>query len=100
MIPDVFTADILRWINVALAMIVVILMITGSMHRWAVMPARLKRVIPWVVATYVVIAYGSGEVAASDADVDPGIRVVLLILVLLGLVVALAWRITDDTYDS
>lgn len=99
MSPDLITADTLRWVNVVLAMLVVILMITGSMRRWGSLPARLRRVVPWVIATYVVIAYGSGEVAASGADVDPGIRVVLLILVLLGLVVALAWRISDDTYE-
>lgn len=92
-------ADFLRWTNVVLAMLVVALMITGTIRRWAVMPGRLRRVIPWVIGTYVVIAYGSGEVAASSTDVDPGIRVLLLILILLGLVVALLWRMHDDTYD-
>jgi len=89
--------DILRWLNVLLAMFVVAAMVAGSMARWHVMPKRLKRIIPWVVMTYVVIAYGSGEAARQDTP--PGVRIALMLCTLAGLLVALLWRIDDDTYE-
>lgn len=91
--------DVVRWLNVALAALVVVLLIAGSMRRWHVMPERMRRIVPWVIATYVVIAYGSGEVASAEEPVDPGLRVTMLVLVLVGLVIALMYRIDDDHYD-
>lgn len=93
-LEDVFLWDYFRWVNVILSMAVVSLLIAGTWHRWASMPARYKRMAPWLIGTYVVIAYGSGEAVALD--VQPGVRVVLLTCNLMGLVVAILYRITDD----
>ena len=90
--------DALRWLNVVLSMIVVAALVAGAFHRWHVMPKRFQRITPWVIGTYVIIAYGSGEAAA--ADVEPGLRVALLNLDLIGLVIVLLYRIGDDTYDE
>ena len=92
-------ADIVRWANVALASIVVVAMVAGTVARWDIMPSRLRRIVPWVILTYVVIAYGSGEVASSTEPVDPGLRVFLLVGTLSGLAIALLYKIHDDTYD-
>lgn len=85
--PDWWTA--FRWANVALSSTAVVLMIVGSFRHWDVLTLRVKRIIPWVVMTYVVIAYGSGELATTDPPVPPGIRVMMAFLTLTGLVVAL-----------
>lgn len=91
--------DTVRWINVALSGLVVVLLLIGAIYRWDSMPKRFQRITPWVIGTYVIIAYGSGEVAAT-ADVDPGIRVALMFLDLCGLVVALLYRFGDESYDD
>jgi hypothetical protein len=91
-------SDVLRLVNVGLAMIVVVLLIAGSIHRWQVMPKRIRRVVPWIVATYVVIAYGSGEAASENTPA--GVRVAMLACVLCGLVVALSYRIDNDDYSE
>lgn len=93
-------ADLFRWLNVALAVMVVILLLMGTMARWDHMPKRFKRAMPWVIGTYVVIAYGSGEIAASSTPVDPGIRVLLMLLILLGLVGTLLFGLTAEDYDE
>ncbi len=90
--------DVVRWVNVALAMTTVALLIAGAVFRWQVMPKRFQRITPWVIGTYVVIAYGSGEAATMDAR--PGLRVALVTLNLIGLVIALLYRIGDESYDE
>lgn len=90
--------DLIRWLNVALAMAVVVLLVTGAVYRWHAMPKRFQRITPWVIGTYVIIAYGSGEAATADAP--PGLRVSLLALDLIGLVIALLYRIGDESYDE
>ena len=90
--------DTLRWLNVGLSMIVVAALVAVAFHRWHMMPKRFQHITPWVIGAYVIIAYGSGEAAA--ADVEPGLRVALLNLDLIGLVIALLYRIGDDTYDD
>jgi hypothetical protein len=92
------TWDLLRWVNVVLATAVVAMLVAGSIHRWPTMPARIRRIVPWTIATYVVIAYGSGE--AAHQDTPAGVRVVLMMCVLAGAVVALAYRIDDDDYSE
>lgn len=92
--------DWLRWVNAGLAGVVVVLLVGGTVARWHAMPRRLRRIAPGVIATYVVIAYGSGELAASDAIVDPGLRVWLLMAVLVGLIGALAWGFGAHDYDD
>lgn len=92
--------DWLRWVNAALAGLVVALLIAGAVARWTHMPQRFKRITPWVIFTYVILAYGSGEVAAADDPVDPGLRVGLLVLNLCGLIVALVWRMDAPDYDE
>lgn len=91
--------DWLRWVNVALAASVVMLMIAGAMRRWDAMPKRFRRITPWVITTYVIIAYGSGEVASTPGDVDPGLRVLFMVANLSGLMIALLYRIDDETYE-
>ena len=90
--------DTLRWLNVGLSMVVVAALVAGAFYRWHMMPKRFQHITPWVIGAYVIIAYGSGEAAA--ADVEPGLRVALLNLDLIGLVIALLYRIGDDTYDG
>lgn len=90
----------MRWVNAGLAGLVVVLLVAGAVARWDVMPARFKRITPWVIGTYVIIAYGSGEIAASGDVVDPGLRVALLMAVLLGLIGALAWGFAAHDYDD
>lgn len=90
--------DMVRWFNVVLSSVVVALLIAGSVMRWDVMPKRFRRITPWVISTYVIIAYGSGEAATSNTS--PGYRVLLLALTLIGLVIALLYRIGDETYDE
>lgn len=94
------TWDWLRWVNAGLAGLVVVLLIMGAVARWDHMPARFKRIVPWVILTYVILAYGSGEVASAPADVDPGLRVGLLAGNLTGLLVALLWRFDDPDYSE
>lgn len=96
---DWLTWDLVRWINVALSSLVVVLLLIGTIYRWDTMPKRIQRISPWVICTYAIIAYGSGEIATTS-DVDPGIRVTLMLLDLCGLLVALLYRFGDDSYDS
>lgn len=96
--PDVW--DWLRWVNAALAGLVVVLLVAGAYARWPAMPRRFRRMTPWIVGTYVVIAYGSGEIAGSGEDVDPGLRVGLLAVVLLGLIGASVWGFGAHDYDD
>lgn len=93
---DWLSWDVLRWVNLIGAMLVVSLLIMGAMRRWPEMPVRFKRITPWIIATYVVIAYGSGEALAQD--VEPGYRIILMMCVLLGLIVALLYRMSDSSY--
>lgn len=90
--------DALRWFNVAASCLVVILLTAGTIRRWDIMPPRFRRMAPWVIATYAVIAYGSGEVAAAPSHVPPGIRVALMSLTLIGLLVAALYGFDDETY--
>lgn len=89
------TWDWLRWVNVAAAVLVVVLLVSSTIARWDLMPYRLRRIMPWLIGTYGTIAYGSGEVAAQPNDVPPGIRVALLTLTLFGLIIALLTGRTD-----
>lgn len=89
-------SDALRWLVVAAAIAVVSFMLAGCFARWETFTPRLKRIVPWVVATYVVIAYGAGEVASSPNPPPAGIRVILMLLVLFGLVIALSYKITEE----
>ena len=88
--------DVVRWANALIASGIVMVMTMDSIHRWSTLTKRMQRVVPWVVMTYVVIAYGSGEVAAQDPPVQPGLRVVLMSLTLIGLVIALVYRLSDE----
>jgi len=92
--------DIVRWVNVALSFGVVTVMTMGAWYRWKDMPTRFKRITPWVILTYVIIAYGSGEVAANPGTVSPGVRVGLMSLTLIGLLIALLYRIDDPDYSE
>lgn len=98
MISAILSWDFLRWANTIGAIIVVALLIAGTMARWHLMPPRYKRMSPWIISTYVVIAYGSGEALASD--VEPGYRILMMFCVLLGLIVALVYRLEDDRLDE
>lgn len=88
--------DFIRWVNVALSGLVVVLLIADFIDRWPAMSTRSKRVDPWIILTYLILAYGSGEVARSSTEVPPGIRVTLLLLDLFGLAIALAYRTPGD----
>jgi hypothetical protein len=91
-------ADWLRLANAVLAMIDVALILAGSIAHWHLMPRRVKQIAPWVTALLLVVAYGSGE--AAHQDTPSGIRVALMACVLLGLMVALLYRIGDDDYSE
>lgn len=93
-------ADWFRYANAALASLVVLLLSLGATARWETMPSRFKRITPWVVMTYAVIAYGSAEIAVAPEPVDLGLRVILMALTLIGLVIALLYGITDDDYST
>lgn len=79
----------IRWVNVVIASLVVALLVAETVTGWREMDLRDKRIIPWIIMTYVVIAYGSGELATAPNKVPPGFRVVLLSLTLIGLAIAL-----------
>jgi hypothetical protein len=87
--------DLIRWVCAGLAGIDVVLLTAGSYAHWHTFTPRMKRIVPWVLATYVVIAYGFGEVAGSRTPVPTGIRVPMFAVVLSGLLVALVYRIDD-----
>lgn len=89
-------ADILRWLIVVLASVDGSLLLAGSIKRWDTMPPRLRRVVPWVIGTYVALAYGAGEVAAHHTPVPAGFRLVLTLVDLAGLGAALAYKINED----
>ena len=90
--------DVVRWINVVLAMGAVCLLVSGTIQRWHDMPKRIQRIAPWVACTYVIVAYGSGEAAAQDAE--PWLRVLLMTLNLCGLLIALLYRFGAASYDE
>lgn len=96
MTPEMW--DWLRWANIALSSLVVVLLVMGAVARWDHMPKRFQRITPWVILTYVIIAYGSGEALASD--VEPGLRVGMMLLNLCGLLVALVWRMDVSDYSE
>lgn len=88
-----------RWFNAVLAACVVIIMIIGTMLHWDEMPKRVQRIAPWVIITYVIIAYGSGTLAAHPGEVPPGYRVGAMMLNLVGLLISLLWRFGDGYVD-
>lgn len=89
------TWDWLRWVNAAIASLVVLLLTAEVSRRWPTLHPRLRHASPWMIGTYVVIAYGSVEVASLENPVDPGFRVMLLAINLAGLAVALAINMGD-----
>lgn len=86
---DIQEIEFLRLVSVLLSMATASLLLASTIGRWKVMPLHLRRVMPWITATYFVIAYGSGEAYAQHAP--SGLRVLLLPLVLLGLIFALLY---------
>jgi hypothetical protein len=98
----ILTWDGLRWLNAALALVVVCLLTTGASIRWDTTPIRIKRMVPWIILTYSVIAYGSVEVALADGVAAPGLRVMFLTLNLSGLIVACLYGMGDpqQRFDS
>lgn len=97
LIHDLANADVLRWVNVGAACLVVSLLVAGTMLRWESMPLRIRRLMPWIIFTYVVIAYSNAEVAITE-NAPPGLRVVLTALNLIGLIVALLFDFTEVEY--
>lgn len=91
-----------RYVNAVLALAVFGLLIASVWARWDYIPLRYRRILPWVVATYGVVAYGSVEVARTDPHIPPGYRVGLLSIVLIGMIVALLYGIGDKelTYSD
>lgn len=89
-------ADTLRWLIVALASVDGALLLAGSIKRWDTMPPRLRRVVPWVIGTYVALAYGAAEVAAHHTAVPGGVRLVVTLVDLTGLGIALSYKIDED----
>lgn len=81
--------DVLRWVNAVMSALVVVLLLVDFIRAWPTLRVRERRVWPWIIMTYVVLAYGSGEIAASEHPVSPGVRVGVLALTIIGLAVAL-----------
>lgn len=93
---DFLNTDATRWTLVALSMLVVIALIVDAIVRWESLPKRFQRTTPWIIATYVVLAYGLGEVAYSRTELPLGLRLLLLAVVLVGLLAALVASVTHD----
>lgn len=85
--------ELLRWANVVLAGVAVAVLVAGTMLRAERLTPRERRVRPWVVVVFGVIAYGSGEAAAQDSE--GGLRVVFMTLALSGFLVAALYRFHD-----
>lgn len=84
-----------RVANMVLSLIAFGLMVMTAIAHWDEMPTRMRRIIPWVAATYGIIAYGTLEVLRSDVYVAPGMRVGLLAINLVGLLIAMLYRMND-----
>lgn len=97
MIDTILEWDGLRWLNLFLSCTSVILICAGAYARWPIMPLPMRRLVPWIIATYAVIAYGSGEALAKD--VTPGLRVLLMTLSLIGTGVALVYNLKHGGYE-
>lgn len=89
--------DVGRVVNAVLSSIVVMVMIMGLMRHWDEMPRKVRHIGPWVIGTYVIIAYGSGSLAAEPGDIPAGYRVGLMMLNLTGLLIVLLWHF-DEGY--
>lgn len=97
---EFLNSDTMRWVNVAAASVVVSLLIAGTMCRWEEMPPRIRRIVPWVILTYVIVAYGHAEIAWSTDHPPEGYRLILSLLNLCGLIIALVYGFSDDDYDE
>lgn len=87
-------AEILRWLNVALACISFATLVATLVRRWHKLSGRIRRIGLAFSGVLATVAYGSGE--AAQQDVPPGVRVVMASVSLLALVIALLWRFDED----
>lgn len=87
----------LRYFNAAVSMLVVFGLTFMVLIKWSTLPVGVKRIAPWIVTTYVIIAYGSIEVARLDMQVPTGARVLLLSLNLVGLAGTLAFNFVETS---
>ena len=88
------TGDFLRVLNILLSLLVVFFLTLGTVAHWAEIPPRYQKMAPWI------IAYGSWEVANQAGDVPIGFRVALMMLDLIGLLIAIIWKINDPHVRS
>lgn len=82
-------APMVRLGTLILSMVVTAILTASTIGRWKVLPLHLRRVMPFVIAVFLIISYGSGEAYAQHAPL--GLRVYLMPLALLGLLVGLIY---------
>ena len=85
--------EVLRWVNVALSMLLLMVVVAATVLHLEQLTPREKRIRPWSLALLATIAYGSGEAAQQGATA--GIRTPILALVLTGLLLATCYRFRD-----
>ena len=75
--------DVLRLLNIMLSVIAQVGLTMAVVFRWEEFTPRLRRITPWLISVFAVWCYGIGEQLANETE--PGLRVPLATLVLLGL---------------
>ena len=82
--------DTLRIANVALSGISCTLLIATLIRRWEKLPVRVQRIGAWVAGLLAVVCYAHAEALALD--LEPGLRVPAMTIVLLGLIVSILYQ--------
>lgn len=85
--------DVLRWLNVFMAAGAASLLMASTIRRWEGLSPRVQRITVWFIVILLVIAYGSGEAAAQNAP--EGLRVIMMLLALAGLIGTLLYRFNE-----
>lgn len=98
-LTDLLNWDAGRVLNAAISSAVVIMMSMGLTLHWKEFPPKVRHIGPWVVGTYVIIAYGSATLAAEPGEIPAGYRVGFMMFDLIGLLIVLVWHF-DEGYTT
>ena len=93
-----YLVEALRLTNIGLSAIACHLLVVTMVRRWDSLTRRLRRITPWLCALLAYICYGTGESLALD--VEPGPRIPVLTVVLIGLIWSILWRFNEDLPGS